>query len=162
MKIVDGRSCLEEIRGLILEYAEMLGEDLTFQNFSEELEHLKEKYTGENGRLLAAVSADGQVVGCVAYRRHNARRCEIKRLYVNPQYRGSGIGDVLVAAVLELAAADGYTEMVLDTLKRLEGAVHLYRKYGFREISPYYDNPLDDVIYMKKDLRGYRKEDILT
>lgn len=162
MKIVDGRSCLEEIRGLILEYAEMLGEDLTFQNFSEELEHLKEKYTGENGRLLAAVSADGQVVGCVAYRRHNARRCEIKRLYVNPQYRGSGIGDVLVAAVLELAEADGYTEMVRDTLKRLEGAVHLYRKYGFREISPYYDNPLDDVIYMKKDLRGYRKEDILT
>ena len=74
MKIVDGRSCLEEIRGLILEYAEMLGEDLTFQNFSEELEHLKEKYTGENGRLLAAVSADGQVAGGVAYRRHNARR----------------------------------------------------------------------------------------
>ena len=42
MKIVDGRSCLEEIRGLILEYAEMLGEDLTFQNFSEKLEHLLE------------------------------------------------------------------------------------------------------------------------
>ena len=163
MEIVDGANFLQDIRALILEYAERLGEDLTFQNFAEEMEHLENKYSGvKNGKLLAAVAADGSVAGCVAIRCHDSRRCEMKRLYVKPEYRGQKIGDCLVRTILKLAEEAGYEEMVLDTLKRLEGAVHLYRKYGFREIAPYYDNPLDDVIYMKKDLRDCGKEDILT
>ena len=42
--------------------------------------------------------------------------------------------------------------MVLDTLKPFEAAIGLYKKYGFKECEPYYENPMDDVLYMKKGL----------
>lgn len=54
--------------------------------------------------------------------------------------------------LLERAGDAGYAEMVLDTLEPFQAAIHLYKKFGFSECEPYYDNPMDDVIYMKKDL----------
>ena len=46
----------------------------------------------------------------------------------------------------------GFQEMVLDTIESLQSAIHLYHQFGFEECVPYYDNPMEDVIYMKKDL----------
>ncbi|AKN33811.1 GNAT family acetyltransferase [Clostridium carboxidivorans P7] len=149
MKIVDGRIYLPEIKGLIVEYTKSLNRDLTFQHLKEELNDLEAKYTKPNGEVLAAISDEGNVVGCVAFHKHTNKRCEMKRLYVKPNYRKLEIGRELIKDIIELASKDGFEEMVLDTLKPLKSAIHLYKKFGFQEIPAYYDNPMDDVIYMR-------------
>ena len=93
-----------------------------------------------------------KVLGMVAYHRHNDKRCEMKRLYVKPDARGLKLGDILINEIISHAKESGYNEMVLDTITPLQAAIHLYQKHGFEECPPYYDNPMDDVIYMCKEL----------
>ena len=107
------------------------------------------KYAAPNGRILVALSDAGDVIGCVAYHRHSETRCEMKRLYVRPDYRGHRIGEALVSQILALAKTDGYREMVLDTLQFMKSAISLYTRFGFQQIAAYYENPMEDVIYMK-------------
>ena len=151
MEIVDGIPYLPQVKALIRAYTDSLGKDLSFQHLEEELQDLTVKYAPPQGKLLCAVE-DGTVLGCVAYTRHSDDRCEMKRLYVDPTCRGLHLGQALVDAVLAQAKADGYREMVLDTLETLRSAVALYHKNGFTEIPAYYHNPLPGVIYMKKEL----------
>ncbi|WP_028042194.1 GNAT family N-acetyltransferase [Candidatus Stoquefichus massiliensis] len=151
MKIVDGSLYFDEIKKLIISYVEELQRDLSFQNLNDELEHLDQKYTQKNGRILVAI-VERQVVGCVAYHCHNEKRCEMKRLYVLPTYRKQKIGLRLIENIIQAAKEDGYTEMVLDTILPLHSAIGIYKKLGFIEIPAYYDNPMNDVIYMKKNL----------
>ncbi|MCR0206730.1 GNAT family N-acetyltransferase [[Clostridium] innocuum] len=152
MNIIDGTTCLKEVEALIKEYTKMLGRDLSFQHLDEELTDLKQKYSGKQGRLLAAVADDGMVAGCVAYHRLCEDCCEMKRLYVQESYRNCGIGHKLAEHILALAKKDGYQTMVLDTIEPLQSAVRLYQRLGIQETAPYYNNPMDDVIYMKKNL----------
>lgn len=152
MKIQDGFTYLAEIKSLIQAYTDSLGRDLSFQNLDAELADLQKKYGFPTGRLLAAVTESGDVMGCVAYYRHSPSRCEMKRLYVLPAYRKDGIGQALLTEIINLAAADGYKEMVLDTLLPMESAIRLYRRNGFEEISAYYENPMDDVLYFRRKL----------
>ena len=151
MEIRDGKDYIPQVREKIMEYTTRLGRDLTFQNLEEELRDPAAKYTAPEGELLVAVE-DGSVIGMVAYHRHSDRRCEMKRLYVSPEARGRRLGDALVKEILAHAKAAGYEEMVLDTLTPMQAAIGLYRKYGFEECEPYYHNPMDDVIYMRKTL----------
>ncbi len=152
MEIKNGLLYLTEVKQLIVAYTESLGRDLTFQNLSEELDNLTAKYGPPNGHLLAAVAEDGTVIGCVAYHRHSPERCEMKRLYVLPEYRKDGTGQALITQILADAKAAGYQEMVLDTLHPMKSAIRLYRKNGFQEIPAYYHNPMSDVIYLGKKL----------
>lgn len=152
VEIVDGKPYIREIQALILEYTNSLHRDLTFQNLEEELEHLEYKYENPGGKLLAALSEKRFVVGCVAYHRLSDHCCEMKRLYVKPEYRGYQIGRKLVEKALYEAQKAGYKEMVLDTIEPLQTAISLYRKLGFTEIEAYYHNPMPDVMYMRKNL----------
>ena len=154
IRITDGAPYLPEIKELIVEYTGALGRDLTFQNLSQELEHLEHKYVRPNGQILAAVTETGQVVGCVAFHRHTNERCEMKRLYVKKESRHLHTGSRLVGELIRLARKEGYGEMVLDTLRPMENAIRLYRKFGFQEIPAYYHNPMEDVVYMGLDLRS--------
>ncbi|APM40458.1 GNAT family N-acetyltransferase [Clostridium kluyveri] len=149
MKIVDGNKYFPEIKDLIVEYTNSLNRDLTFQHLTEELNDLETKYTKPNGEILAAISDEGNVVGCVAFYKHTDKRCEMKRLYVKPYYRKFKIGQKLIKDIIELASKDSFEEMVLDTIKPLKSAIHLYKKFGFEEIPAYYDNPMGDVVYMR-------------
>lgn len=151
MKIVDGKDYIEEVRNLIIEYSNRLGRDLSFQNIDAELENPAHKYTAPEGELLVAVENDN-VLGMVAYHRHSDDRCERKRLYVKPETRGMHLVDSLVKEIIIHAKNAGYKEMVLDTIEPLKAAISLYKKYGFNECEAYYDNPMDDVIYMRKYL----------
>lgn len=151
MKIVDGKEYMTQVKKLIVEYTDWLNRDLSFQQIEEELNDPSKKYTAPQGEIIVALEGD-VVVGMVAYHRHSEIRCEMKRLYVKPDSRGSHIGDVLVKKIIERAKSSGYKEMVLDTLIPMKSAIHLYRKYGFDECAPYYNNPMDDVIYMIKRL----------
>jgi ribosomal protein S18 acetylase RimI-like enzyme len=152
IRIADGASYMAEIKKLIAEYADSLGRDLSFQNLTEELDDLSGKYAGANGRLLAALAEDGSVVGCAAFHRHSASRCEMKRLYVKPAYRHLHAGRLLAEGVIAAARQAGYREMVLDTIAPLKSAIKMYKGLGFQEIPAYYENPMPDVIYMKLEL----------
>ena len=151
MKIVDGKDYLPEVKELIKEYSKRLGRDLSFQNIEDELNDPSHKYTAPEGELLVAIDHD-EVLGMVAYHRHSNTRCEMKRLYVHPAARGMHLGDALVREILAHAKKAGYKEIVLDTIEPLKAAISLYKKHGFEECEAYYYNPMDDVIYMRKEL----------
>lgn len=151
MQIVDGTAYPYEVKKLIKEYYHRLGRDLSFQNIEAELDDPAVRYSPPQGELLVALEND-EVLGMVAYHRLTSKRCEMKRLYLTPNARGRHLGERLVDAIIDHAKASGYEEMVLDTIKPLKAAVSLYRKLGFEECEAYYDNPMDDVIYMRKKL----------
>lgn len=151
IKIVDGTEHIDAVERLVTEYAKFLGRDLSFQHFDDEIKDLSAKYAPPEGRLLCA-AVDDEIIGCVAYHKHTAARCEMKRLFVREGYREHHAGSRLVEAIIESARADGFSEMVLDTITPLQSAIRLYKKFGFVECEPYYPNPMSDVIYFKKEL----------
>ena len=151
MEICNGVDYLDQVKELIIEYTKRLGRDLYFQNIDEELENPAKKYTAPEGELLVAVEKK-KVIGMVAYHRHSKSRCEMKRLYVKPEYRENKLGKKLVLEILEYAKKAGYKEMVLGTIIPLQVAIHLYKKVGFVEREAYYHNLMDDVLYFKKIL----------
>lgn len=134
-------------------YAEALGVDLSYQGFEEEMTALPGEYAPPPGELLLARAGAGEPVGCVALRPiEPGGTCEMKRLYVTPQGRGSGLGERLAKAAIETARQIGYREMRLDTLPFMVGAQFLYRKLGFREIEPYYESPVAGTRFMGRAL----------
>ncbi len=151
IEIVDGTKYLDDVKNLIVTYTKFLGRDLTFQNLDAELADLAKKYCPPEGRVLCAKVGE-KIIGCVAYHKFDAERCEMKRLFVLEGYREFHAGSKLINAILIAAKNDGYHEMLLDTITPLQSAIHLYKKFGFVETAPYYENPMADVIYMKKIL----------
>jgi putative acetyltransferase len=143
---------LDTARKLFIEYATELNENLSFQKFDDELKDPLGKYGKPAGRLLIAYWQD-VAVGCVALQSvAQPGVCEMKRLYVQPNYRKFGIGQLLVQSILQEAKILGYKKMVLDTLGRLQAALKLYVETGFVNTSAYYANPLPGVVFMEKDL----------
>jgi putative acetyltransferase len=143
---------IETIRELFVEYAKWLGEDLCFQGFEAELAGLPGDYAGERGVLLIARSG-AEAAGCIALRPFDADTGEIKRLYVRPAFRGTGLGKNLSLRVLEGGRQAGYRRLVLDTLDRMESAVRLYERLGFRPIPAYYVNPMKGALYFELLIR---------
>lgn len=144
---------LNAIRLLFREYAAELNENLCFQRFDEELFNPLKKYGEPNGCLLLA-HWNQEPVACIALQPITGNEaCEMKRLYVKPPFRKLGIAEELVIKVLKLANEKGYEKMVLDTLKRLQPAVRLYKKFGFKNTTAYYVNPLPGVIYMERQIK---------
>ena len=149
--------------GLFQDYANELNEDLCFQKFDDELENPLKKYGLPLGSLLLAYW-NNEPVGCVALtnitntttsqqqEENVALTCEMKRLYVKPQYRKYKIGEALVNEILLQAKQLNYTVIKLDTLERLQTAIQLYLKKGFVISNAYYENPLPNVVYMEKQL----------
>ena len=142
---------LSEVRDLFEEYAAELGVDLCFQGFADELAGLSGKYSPPAGGLWLPIS-DGAVVGCVALRQHTEFECEMKRLYVRPTFRGTGLGRVLVERVLAEAARTGYRRILLDTLPTIAWAIQLYRSLGFVEVPPYCHNPVPGALFLGRGL----------
>ena len=140
------------VRRLFRAYADWLAVDLCFQDFERELADLPGCYAPPAGRLLIA-RVGGEVAGCVGLRPLEPSVCEMKRLWVEPGFAGRGIGRALAEAVVAAARTIGYERMRLDTLPdRMPAAQHLYASLGFREIPPYYDNPLPGVVMLEREL----------
>jgi putative acetyltransferase len=141
-----------QARALFEEYAAWLAVDLCFQGFAEELATLPGAYAPPRGLLMLAGSPDA-AIGCIALRpladgSAPGAVAEVKRLYVGPAARESGLGMRLVQAVIDGARGIGYRELKLDTLDRMNEARSLYAKLGFSECAPYYHNPIPGAVYM--------------
>jgi GNAT superfamily N-acetyltransferase len=129
------RQRLESFEHLICEYQAWLPEDLRVADLEEEVRHLTERY-GAEGLLLAYEGV--RAVGCVVLCRRDAETAEIKRLYVVPSARGSGVGRALAEEAIARARTAGHRRIVLDTHRsRLEAAYALYRALGFEECAAY-------------------------
>jgi GNAT superfamily N-acetyltransferase len=139
-------------RELFLEYAQSLGFSLCFQSFDKELAELPGDYAPPSGRLLLA-EYEGQLAGCVALHKLEPDICEMKRLYLRPQFRSKGLGRALAETIIAEARRIGYQRMRLDTVEPImKDAVAMYRGLGFQEIAPYRENPIAGAMYMELHL----------
>ena len=159
------------VRELFQEYAASLSFNLCFQSFEEELARLPGEYAPWSGMLLLGL-VDDEAAGCVAMHRLEGAMagahgdlyggsdvCEMKRLYVRPEFRGCGLGHKLIDAILKCAAGIGYRRMRLDTIpSEMSSAVEMYRKLGFAEIEPYRTNPIPGAKYMELDLKVWQAQ----
>jgi ribosomal protein S18 acetylase RimI-like enzyme len=139
-------------KNLFLEYAGSLDFELCFQDFDTELAELPGEYEAPDGRLFIA-ELDNKPAGCIALRKIDTNICEMKRLYVKPEYRELGIGKKLAYKLVEEARKIGYKKMRLDTVPSMKTAQNLYYSMGFREIKPYRANPVPGALYMELTLQ---------
>ena len=158
ISLVQAYDRIDDVKKLFSEYTEMLVSIdpsfhlyLEIQHYDREMENPAIKYALPADRLYIALS-DGNVAGCVALRKLDDERCELKRLYVRPEYRGQHIAAKLMDRIIGDARSAGYSSMYLDTLPELAAAVRLYEKYGFEYTECYNDSPSEKTLFMKKDL----------
>jgi GNAT superfamily N-acetyltransferase len=149
---VNNDELIAETKLLFREYEKWLNVSLCFQGFEEEVATLPGKYTPPDGRLYI-VKSNETYLGCIGLRKIEEGICEMKRLYLKSEVRGKGIGNALIAKIIQDAKIIGYKKMRLDTIKeKMPKAVEIYTKYGFVEIKPYYHNPNPHTLFMELDL----------
>ena len=134
---------------LFREYAAWLNIDLCFQNFEAELLQLDKMYALPNGGIILC-KEEGLFIGCVGIRKINDETAEMKRMWLQTNQQGRGLGSQLLHRAVELAKDCGYKKIQLDTLNTMQPAINLYRRNGFVEIPPYYHNPDERALYFEK------------
>lgn len=150
MEIVPVQSAeqVAAVRALFDEYWQAFGFAPCFQNFAAEVAGLPGSYTPPGGRLALAL-VYGREAGCIALRRLDAERCEAKRLYVRPAFRGHGIGLALLEWVIAEARGIGYRQLLGDTMPVMQRALAMYDQLGFERTAPYGANPTPGAIYLR-------------
>lgn len=142
----------DAVRAILREYAQSLGFELCFQGFEQELATLPGRYTPPTGRLLI-IRGNPDLAGIIALRDLGSGSCEMKRLYVRPAHRGRDLGRLLTESLISEARIAGYRSMKLDTVAQMADAQRLYESMGFRDIPPYYDNPIKGARFMELSLQ---------
>ena len=152
---------LEQVRQYFRNYAAWLGVDLSFQNFEQEMASLPGSYGEPQGRLFFA-EFSGRPAGCVGIRPvpDSEGTCEMKRLYVDPEARGKGVGRALALAAIKAARRIGYRRLLLDTLPSMRMAVKLYRELGFTEAPAYYQTPVEGTMFLSLNLENWTEEEM--
>jgi ribosomal protein S18 acetylase RimI-like enzyme len=143
----------ERIVTLLREYEAGTGVSLCFQSFDAELAGLPGDYAPPKGALVLARQPGGEeLLGCVAVRHvpGSPDLCEMKRLYVRPSQRGSGLGRKLALAAIDQGRRLGYRRICLDTLPTMTSAQALYRALGFRHTGVATTDP--PVLLFERDL----------
>ena len=150
---------LEHVRQFFRNYAAWLGVNLDYQDFGEEMASLPGAYAAPAGRLFFA-TFEGRPAGCVGIRPTSDGVCEMKRLYVEPEMRGNGIGRQLALAAIKAAKALGYRKVMMDTLPAMRIAVKLYRELGFKEAPAYYPTPVEGTLFLALDLENWSESEV--
>lgn len=150
---------IAQVQELFREYARIPGVAPCVEDFECEVVSLPGLYAPPAGTLLLALEDGSGViprgaVGCAGLRRWDESACEMKRLYVRPEFRGCGAGCALVNEVIAAARSLDYKRMLLDTLPSMQKAHDLYRSLGFREIAPYSKKPILGALFFELSLIG--------
>ncbi|MDE0330353.1 MAG: GNAT family N-acetyltransferase [Nitrospinae bacterium] len=140
-----------EARALLREYEAESEVDLCFQGFEEEVEALERVYGPPGGRFLILRSGE-RTAGCVALEDSGGKVCEMKRLFLRPEFRGRGLGRKCAEEIVRIARESGCNTVRLHTLPAMRAAIALYRSMGFREIPPYAEPPVEGVVFMELGL----------
>ncbi len=139
---------LERVRELFREYQRWVDEPCCFTSFEQELAGLPGEYGAPSGRLFLALE-DGLPAGCAAFRKIDAERGEMKRLYVRPSFQGKGLGRRLALAAIEAARATACQTLLLDTLPKMASAIALYRELGFARRGAYSSQPTPGALFFE-------------
>ncbi len=151
VSIATNKEELEAIKKLFLDYGQSRNFDGAMGNFQYEIDNLPYRYHKPSGTLLL-LKYQGQAAGCVAVQDLDGPICEMKRLYLDPEYRGLGLGKILINLICQQAINLGYQKMRLDTFRVFESAVAAYQKMGFYEIPPYQKYEMDHILFFEKVL----------
>jgi ribosomal protein S18 acetylase RimI-like enzyme len=141
----------EQGKQLFLQYIRSLDFELTFQDVDRELQQIATEYNHPTGALLLAFDGE-KAIACAGVRKIDTTMAELKRMFVDPAYRGHQLGQQLLQMALEEARQLGYRSIRLDTVPTMHSAIKLYQSFGFREIEPYRFNPMPGAIFMEKAL----------
>ena len=154
IKIVEAntKELIERAKELIREYAQSLEFVLEFQDFDKKMEDFPGQYVSPRGCLFIALNED-QPIGCVAFRNLEQGVCEMKRLYVKPDFRGQKAGKLLAEVVIKTAKVMGYNYIRLDTVPSMKQANMLYNALGFKQIAPYRFNPIEGATFFELNLK---------
>lgn len=152
--IAEARSAVDmnAFATLVREYAASIDGGLGYQGLDAELAALPGKYASPTGSLLLA-RVDGLAAGCVAMRPlatdGGGAVCEMKRMYVKPEFRGLRLGRLLAERLILESTRSGYTLMRLDSSEKFHAAIALYTSLGFRPIPRYNDDPQPCTVWME-------------
>lgn len=122
-----------DVRTLFEQYAQLKGHEFEGLNFEQEMASLPGPYTPANGGRLLLATYEGEAAGCVGLKKLDAQSAEVKRLYVPPQYRGNGIGKLLVAEALRQAKELGFRKVLADTDLNMRIAMVIFDEHGFKQ-----------------------------
>lgn len=151
IEIKQGHEMQKGVKELFVEYGKMLSRSMDMIKYYAEVEALPGKYAPPDGILLVA-ECDGVPAGMIGVRRMSDKDCELKRMYMDPKCRGEGAGAALVRSAMKAARKMGYENMYVDNVGWLTAAIRMYKKLGFEEIEPYYENKDKDVVYFRRSL----------
>ena len=133
---------------IIREYVQWLDMDLSYRGFEEEMQSFDQIFTLPSGVFFVA-EGEGELAGCAGLLRHSDQVAEVKRLYVRPAYRGLGLGEKLVALVIQKARSLGYAKLVLDSVPQTAFAQWLYERLGFTDTVAYYVHPVEGTRFLE-------------
>ena len=136
---------------LFTEYAAWLNIDLSFQHFESELKELSQMYAAPTGGIILC-KEDENYIACVAIRKIDTETAELKRMYVQSDKQGKGIGKTILTQAIEMARGCGYQRIRLDTLDHMTAAINLYKHAGFKLIQAFYHNPIASALYFELDI----------
>ena len=153
LRVIDSAAdpAVGHVQQFFRNYAAWLGRDLDYQGMSDEMDNLPGAYAAPGGRLFYA-ELDGRAAGCVGVRPFADGVCEMKRLYVEPELRGHGIGRALALAAIEAARELGHRRVLVDTLPAMRIAVRLYRELGFGDAPAYYRTSVEGEMFLSLEL----------
>lgn len=141
----------ENGKKLFLQYIQSLSFELNFQDVDRELEEIHHEYNLPAGALLLVYDGE-KAIACAGVRKIDNHIAELKRMFVDPDYRGHKLGKQLLQAVFDETRLLGYRSIRLDTVPEMAAAIKLYTAVGFYTIAPYRFNPIPGAIFMEKQL----------
>ena len=155
MRVVQAKTAEDwaDAERLIRAYLAGLPFEVDFQDVDSEMADLSSMYGLPDGALLLVRGEDDVAVGVVGVRRFAEGDAELKRMYLVPEARGSGLGRALAEVAVTAARSLGYRRLLLDTVASLTAAIAIYDRLGFVEIDAYRHNPFEDARYFALDLQ---------
>ena len=136
-----------------LEYLASIGHDIVTNPKLPDIEQeLKSRDMAQDRQIIAHF--DDELAGCIGLEKMDDDVCEMKRMFVKPEYRGKGMGKQLAELIVEEGKKMGYKYMRLSTLTYLKEALNIYRSLGFKEIGPYYEDDanIEDIVFLEIEL----------